>query len=132
MTPEIEISVAVFILIGTFFMFVGSFGLFKLPDLMTRIHGPTKATTLGIGAILVASILIVYGLEQRISIKEILIIVFLFGTAPISAHFISRAYLHMNCSNPQEELPGTCCPYQWSMFEKEPLEKESEVRAVED
>lgn len=103
-------------------MFVGSFGLFKLPDLMTRIHGPTKATTLGVGAILVASILVVYAQEQRISIKEILIIIFLFGTAPISAHFISRAYLHMNCSNPDQDLPGTSCPCKWSMFETEKVE----------
>lgn len=124
MTPLLEFSIAFLIVVGSFFMFVGSFGLFKLPDLMTRIHGPTKATTLGVGAILFSSILLVYAMEQRISIKEILIIVFLFGTAPISAHFISRAYLHMNCSNPDQDLPGTSCPCRWSMFETENVEND--------
>lgn len=124
MTPLLEFSIAFLIVVGSFFMFVGSFGLFKLPDLMTRIHGPTKATTLGVGAILFSSILLVYTMEQRISIREILIIVFLFGTAPISAHFISRAYLHMTCSNPDQDLPGTSCPCRWSMFETENVEND--------
>ena len=47
-----ELLVAALIFIGGFFAFVGSYGLVKLPDTMSRLHTPTKTTTLGVGAIL--------------------------------------------------------------------------------
>ena len=50
-----ELLVSALILIGTFFILVGSIGLAKLGDMMRRLHAPTKATTLGIGAMLIAS-----------------------------------------------------------------------------
>eukprot|EP00752_Nemacystus_decipiens_P000825 g825.t1 len=53
----IEGLIALLIVGAGFFGIVGSFGLAKLPDLMTRLHGPTKATTLGIGGVLIASML---------------------------------------------------------------------------
>ncbi len=43
------------ILFGAIFTFIGSLGLVKLKDFYTRLHGPTKATTLGVGSILIAS-----------------------------------------------------------------------------
>jgi monovalent cation/proton antiporter MnhG/PhaG subunit len=49
-----EVFVSALILIGAFFLFVGSFGLAKLPDMMRRLHAPTKSTTLGIGSMLIA------------------------------------------------------------------------------
>lgn len=44
-----ELIIALLIVLGAIFAFVGSLGLLKLPDLMTRLHAPTKATTLGLG-----------------------------------------------------------------------------------
>ena len=44
-----EAAVSALILIGAFFLLVGSYALAKLPDTMRRLHGPTKAATLGIG-----------------------------------------------------------------------------------
>ena len=43
---------AALVLIGASFTLIGSIGLYKLPDFFMRLHGPTKATTLGVGAIL--------------------------------------------------------------------------------
>jgi len=57
MTLVAEALIALVILVGAFFLLVGSIGLAKLPDLMRRLHGPSKASTLGIGALLVASML---------------------------------------------------------------------------
>ncbi|HES76979.1 MAG TPA: Na+/H+ antiporter subunit G, partial [bacterium] len=51
----LEILLAILVLIGGFFTLVGSLGLLRLPDFYMRLHGPTKATTLGVGAILIAS-----------------------------------------------------------------------------
>lgn len=80
------------VLVGAAFLFVGSFGLAKLPDLLRRLHGPTKATTLGIGAILIASMIHFAG-RGDLSIHEFLITVFLFLTAPVSAQMIAKAHI---------------------------------------
>ena len=47
--------VAFLLLAGATFALIGSLGLAKLGDFYRRLHGPTKATTLGVGAVLVAS-----------------------------------------------------------------------------
>lgn len=91
----IEILISILILVGGFFSLVGSIGLVKLPDFFTRLHGPTKATTLGIGSILIASSLYFYFNNGEVSLHEILITLFLFITAPISAHIMSKAAIHL-------------------------------------
>jgi multicomponent K+:H+ antiporter subunit G len=90
----IELLTAAFILVGAFFALVGSIGLAKLPDFFTRLHGPTKATTLGVGSMLVASA-IHFSVGEGTSLHEILVTLFLFITAPISAHLLARAALHL-------------------------------------
>lgn len=89
-----EIIISALVLIGSFFVLVGSIGLVKLPDFFMRLHGPTKATTLGVGAILVASTLYYLFFKNEISLHEILITLFLFITAPVSAHLMAKAALH--------------------------------------
>jgi len=83
------------ILIGAFFTLVGSIGLYKLPDFFMRLHGPTKATTLGVGAILIASAVYFTFKTDAVSMHEILITVFLFITAPVSAHLMAKAAIHI-------------------------------------
>lgn len=118
-----ELAVSIFILLGAAFALVGSFGIVKLPDLMTRIHAPTKATTLGVGSLLVASMVYFHQLEGRLSVNELLIILFLFLTAPISAHFIAKAYLHQQPGVGQE-LPPTGCGCGWSTYEQAPVSRD--------
>jgi multicomponent K+:H+ antiporter subunit G len=89
-----ELAVSAFLVIGGFFAFVGSFALAKLPDTLRRLHGPTKATTLGVGGILVASMLYFLFGRAHVSVHELLITLFLFLTAPVSANLIAKAYLH--------------------------------------
>lgn len=95
MTESIyDIVAAIFLVIGGFFGFVGSFGLIKLGDPMSRLHAPTKATTLGVGGVLIASLIHSYGTEGFLSIHELLISIFLFLTAPVTALFIAKAHIH--------------------------------------
>ena len=54
----IEFLVSCFLVVGGVFTLVGSIGLARFPDFFTRLHGPSKASTLGVGAILVASLII--------------------------------------------------------------------------
>lgn len=90
-----EILLALLIIVGAAFTLIGSFGLFKLPDFFMRLHGPTKATTLGVGAILIASALYFTFEKETLSLHEILITLFLFITAPVSAHLMAKAAIHI-------------------------------------
>lgn len=99
-----EIIVSLFILNGAFFLFVGSFGLAKLPDTFRRLHGPTKATTLGIGSLLIASMMFFLFGQGQLSFHELLISIFLFLTAPITANMIAKAHL-LHDRRVQRELP---------------------------
>ena len=93
--PIAELITGFFLIVGAMFLLVGSIGLFRLPDFYMRLHGPTKASTLGIGAILVASIVFFSFKGGGISIKEFLIILFIFLSAPITANMLAKAALHV-------------------------------------
>ena len=90
--------VAGLLIIGGFFVFVGSLGLAKLPDFFTRLHAPTKATSLGMGSVLIASMLVTSVREGGFSVYELVISLFLFITAPVSAHMMAKAALHKKIS----------------------------------
>lgn len=94
MPPLLDILTALSLLIGASFALIGAFGLAKLPDFYTRLHAPTKATTLGVGGIIVASMLYFSSLEQGLSVHELLLTVFLFISAPVSAHMLTKTALH--------------------------------------
>jgi multicomponent K+:H+ antiporter subunit G len=96
MSILLEFLAAALVLLGAGFALVGSIGLARLPDFFTRLHGPTKATTLGVGAILLGSVLY-FGAQQVLSLQELLVSLFLFLTAPVSAYMLSRAALHRGC-----------------------------------
>jgi multicomponent K+:H+ antiporter subunit G len=89
----LETLVAALLVIGGVFTLIGSLGLARLPDFYTRLHGPTKATTLGVGALILASIVHFAILEPGMNSHEVLIVIFLFLTAPVSAHLLARAGL---------------------------------------
>ncbi len=89
-----EWIVSILLLIGGFFILIGSIGLVKMPDFFMRLHGPTKATTLGMAGILVASMFFFSTSEAQLSMKELLISLFLFITAPISAYMMIKSAIH--------------------------------------
>lgn len=89
----IEGLVAISLLLGSLFALIGAYGLYKLPDFYMRLHGPTKATTLGVGGMVVASMLYFSTQGNGISLHELLITLFLFITAPVSALMMMRAHL---------------------------------------
>lgn len=87
----IELLVCAFLLIGSFFALIGAIGLYRLPDFFMRLHGPTKATTLGVGGMVIASLIFFSASRGTLSVHELLITLFLFITAPVSAHMLSKA-----------------------------------------
>lgn len=89
----LELTISFFIVLGACFAFIGSLGLLRLPDFMTRLHAPTKNTTMGVGGVILGS-LIYFAATTGFNIHELLIAIFLFLTAPISAHLLAKAGLH--------------------------------------
>lgn len=100
-----EYAVIILLLTGGFFTLVGAIGLARLPDFYTRLHGPTKATTVGIGAIVIASVLFFSTRGEGVGISELLITAFLFITAPVSANIIAKAAMHMGIT-PTKQTKG--------------------------
>ena len=87
----VEMATSLLLLVGGFFTLVGGIGLARLPDFFMRLHAPTKATTLGVGSVLFASV--VYTAASDLSLRELLIALFLFITAPVSAYVMAQAGL---------------------------------------
>ena len=119
MSTAFEIALALLLAIGSFFILLGSFSLLKLSSFFKRLHGPTKASTLGVGCVLVASVGYHFFLGEDPQPRELLITAFLFLTAPISAHFIAKAHLHEHVEL-RDGLPPTGRPQGWSTFESLP------------
>ncbi len=91
MSPITEAIVSALLLIGAAFALVGSIGLYRLPDIFMRLHGPTKATTLGIGSIVVALIVHATASTGRAQLAELAVSLFIFITAPVTAHLVAKA-----------------------------------------
>lgn len=102
MSGVLEILIALLILLGAGFALVGSLGLLRLRDVYARLHGPTKATTLGIGAILIASMLNNARLGA-FSLRELAITLFLMIAAPLAANLIAKT---VSSAQNAKDTPG--------------------------
>ena len=95
MSPFAEYAICLLLLTGGAFTLIGAIGLARLPDFFTRLHGPTKATTVGVGAIVISSVIYFANHDTGIGTAEVLITVFLFMTAPVSANILAKAAMHI-------------------------------------
>jgi multicomponent K+:H+ antiporter subunit G len=106
----IELLLSLLILVGASFTLIGSLGLVRLKDFYSRLHAPTKATTLGVGSLLIASAVFFSHQEPGLSLHEMLVTLFLFITAPVSAHLMAKAALHLRLKSraqtPDQHLLG--------------------------
>ncbi len=104
MNMYLEILAIIFLLIASFFLVTGAIGLFRLPDLFMRLHAPTKSSTLGLGSVLIASIIlsVTFG---RFGMAEILITLLAFITAPVSANLMAQAAIHLNLRSQSGDVP---------------------------
>ncbi len=106
----IELCVSLLLILGSSFVLIGSLGLVRMPTVLMRLHGPTKATTLGVGALLVASMLYFSCLQPGWSIHELLLSLFLFLSAPVSAHLIARVALRLEHRSEGDCAEGQSAP----------------------
>jgi len=94
MNFAIELLLSLLLLLGGSLILIGSLGLIRLPDVYTRLHAPTKATTLGMGAILIASMLFTLFDQGSLSVQQLLITLFLFISAPLTGHLLAKTAMH--------------------------------------
>lgn len=85
--------VAVTLVAGGLFLFIAGLGIFRMPDVMIRMHAATKAGTLGAGLIFVA---VAVHFRDTASVSlAVLTVLFLLVTIPVGAHAIGRAAYRM-------------------------------------
>ncbi len=113
-----EILISALLVISGVFGLVGSYGLVKLPDPMTRLHGPTKAATLGVGGILIASMVYFAWFGEHLSWHELIITLFVFLTAPLTSLMIAKANIFQYWT--REELPPTGAGNNWATLSDGP------------
>ncbi|MEF8757024.1 MAG: monovalent cation/H(+) antiporter subunit G [Halobacteriales archaeon] len=85
--------VTALIVVGSFFLAVGTIGLLRLPNVYNRLHATSKSATLGAASIFLAGFIYFGG--EGAGLVSLVGIVFLFLTAPTGAHMISRAARRM-------------------------------------
>ncbi|MGB8815096.1 MAG: Na+/H+ antiporter subunit G [Paracoccaceae bacterium] len=112
-----EIVIAALLVIGGSFGLIGSFGLLKLRLPMQRLHAPTKATTMGVGAALLASVLDLAVFKGALTWQELLVVVFLFMTSPLTALFLAKVHLH--AMTDRSTLPPTGTGRDWATFDRQ-------------
>lgn len=101
----LDLLLVALLIVGVAFAMVGSWGLARLTKFELRLHGPTKATTLGVGCVLIVSSLVFTFTGGKASLHELLITLFLFLTAPISAHLLIKAAMQMGAARQPPPQP---------------------------
>jgi len=98
----VTLSTAFLVLLGASLALIGSVGLLRLESFYARVHAPTLGATLGVGCVLIASMLFFSVLQTRPIVHEILIAVFVTMTTPITLMLLVRAALLRDRSEEQD------------------------------
>ncbi|WP_137181753.1 monovalent cation/H(+) antiporter subunit G [Roseomonas sp. AR75] len=104
------LPVALLVLLGAALGLTGSIGLLRLRGFYERLHAPTLATTLGIGSILLASMLFFSVAQTRPVVHEVLITVFVVITTPVTLMLLARAALHRDRTEGSPGVPPPLAP----------------------
>ena len=119
-----EIIISFFLIFGAFFMLVGSIGMIRLPDLFMRLHAPTQSSTLGLGSFLIAAM--IFGATQgKFGFAELLITLFIFITAPVSANLMAQAAIHLRLRSMSGDVPEALNrPLPWQRYRRNTEKKD--------
>jgi len=102
LTSALEAIVALLLLAGGVFALIGSIGLVRLADFPMRLHAPTKASTLGVGSLLIATLLLSWQRDGSPGLHALLITFFVFLSAPVSSHLLMQAWLAQRNAPPEQ------------------------------
>lgn len=96
---------ALLVLVGAGLTLIGSLGLLRFKSFYERVHAPTLGTTLGAGAILIASMICFSVLQSRPVLHEVLIAVFITVTTPVTLTLLARAAVYRDRREGSSEVP---------------------------
>lgn len=99
--PWIAIPAALLLVVSGLITLIGSLGLLRLPTFYARLHSPTLGNTLGVFCVLLASIIISSFLQHRPVFHELIIIIFLVITSPVTAMLLTAAALRRDVNHKQ-------------------------------
>ena len=94
MGPLMEISSALFLLIGSFLFVSGGIGLLRFPDFFTRMHAVGVTDTLATAMILIG--LMLQNPDALVVVKLIIILLMTLFISPTASHALANAALHNN------------------------------------
>lgn len=84
-----EIVIIGLLVLGTMFCVLAAIGMARMPDVYSRMQAATKAGTLGVACLLLATSM--HAASLPVIVEGILVILFLFLTSPIASHLIARS-----------------------------------------
>lgn len=85
-----KIIISILILLGSFFILVAAIGILRFKDLYGRLHATTKATSFGL-LLLLVGVSLFFNIFP-VYVKALLIIIFIYLTAPLAAHSITKSF----------------------------------------
>lgn len=108
--------VAGLLVIGGVFGLIGNYGLLRLAEPMQRLHAPTKAATMGLACALLGAALWL-GVHDRSTGAELVVIMLIFITAPLSAFNLSKVFIAHHAR--PGELPPTGTGTDWATLDRD-------------
>jgi multicomponent Na+:H+ antiporter subunit G len=105
MDLALDILSWIFLVAGSVFALIGAVGIIRLPDVFSRMHGAGIIDTAGASLILIG-LAFQAGLTL-VTVKLLLIIVFLMFTSPTSTHALARAALNGGVKPLIDDAPET-------------------------
>lgn len=123
-----DVITGLFLIVGAAFMLVAALGVWRMPDLLTRMHATTKAGVLGAGLMLVGAA--VHFGQVGVIVRVVAIIGFIMLTAPVAAHMIGRAGYFMGVplwdGTVKDELKGRYDDETHNLASPSPAERGAE------
>ena len=88
------ILVGILVIAGALVALIGSIGLIRMRSFYERVHPPTLGSSMGVALIALASIICFSVLRTRPSVHEVLIVIFVTLTTPVTFMLLGRAALY--------------------------------------
>ena len=99
------LAVGVLVIAGAVVALIGSIGLVRMKSFYERVHPPTMGSSMGVALIALASIICFSILRTRPSVHEVLIVVFVTLTTPVTFMLLGRAALYRDRTGGDEDVP---------------------------
>ncbi len=94
MSALAELASWALLLMGSVFILIGGVGLLRMPDFFTRIHATGITDTIGAAGILMG--LALQAGWDLMSVKLLIILLFLLLTSPTASHSLAKAALELD------------------------------------